>query len=447
MKKLLIIQQDDAYFLSETLQVLERHVQSLKDYDLTLLIEEKSFNIVHDQTTPFIKGITTNIEYVKNLQFDVSVNLSLNEATWNLHSEINSLKKIGFYNQDGLLVVEDSWSSYLLTLKSRAPFLTFHLQDVYKNILGIKTQFPQHYTKFSPKLIAYGTSATKMFPALEQENFLNELSACYPGIPIKDITEIDLVDDVSECLYIGPATLNALQLTESGGKGIFLSSGFQGFNLLPNSGNHYLLSSRGNIFRASHLLRFIENDLRGKNFRDCPYSVYSIDHTSMASAYLKSHNQSDDTYPFYQTHVVLWNFLLNLSDVDLDIIQCSPSQIELLEYQVNVLTKFIRLHDYAMTSVDKIHAQAKSQSSDRSLIDEQIKNLQEVEKISDQIAASHALLRPILDFYRIRRGQNNGVSLLEQASNSLVTYAEEHQALKALEELFSVTLRKNEVSI
>ena len=56
-------------------------------------------------------------------------------------------------------------------------------------------------------------------------------------------------------------------------------------------------------------------------------------------------------------------------------------------------------------------------------------------------------LRPVIDFYRIRRGQNTGTTLLEQTQHTFLTYSEEHQALRALLELFTVTLAKNEVSI
>lgn len=447
MKKLLIIQQDEAYFLFETLQVLEKNHNSFKEFQMTVLVDEKSMGAVYDKTSPFLKGITTDVASVLAETFDLSVNLSLNENSWDLHDSVKAGNKIGTYRHKGELIVEDLWSSYLLTLKARAPYLTFHLQDVYKNILGLKnTQFHDH-SRISPKFIAFGTAATHLFSAQEQDNFLTEFTMAHPGIPVKDVSEVDLVDDVTDCLYIGPATLASLKLAEAGARCIFLTSSFQGFNLLPHEGNHTILSTRGGVFRAGALLKFIENDLRDKSNSDCPYSIYSIDQTVASTSYLKSHNKSDDNYPFYQTHVVLWNFLLNLSDIDLEIVKCSESQITLLKTQYEVLTKFIRLHDYAMTSVDTIHAEARSTTSDAVKIDGHIRNLQDIEKISDQIAATHALLRPFLDFYRIRRGQNFGSTLLEQAQTSFLTYAEEHQALKALQELFSVTLRKNEVNI
>lgn len=447
MKKLLIIQQDDSYFLFETLQLLEKNQSSFKDFELTVLADQDSLNDVFDQMTPLLKGITTDVEQLSVKHFDVSVNLSLKEESWDLHGRIKSDNKLGFYKKNGELVVEDLWSSYLLTLKARAPYLTFHLQDVYKNIIGIKGINFKDHSRVQPKQIAFGTTSSQFFPVQEQENFLNELSASYPTLPIKDISEIDLVDDVSATLYIGPATLTALKFAEAGGRCLFLTPYFQGFNLLPYRGLHVLLSSRGSVFRAAPLLRFVASELTETLDNECPYAVYTIDNTSSATAYLVSHNSSDDNYPFYQSHVVLWSFLLNLSDINLEVIKCTNAQLNLLKTQYEVLTKFIRLHDYAMASIRTIHQEAQSSSATAVIIDGHIKNLKDIEKISDQIAASHPLLRPVLDFYHIRRSQNFGSTLLEQAQSSLLTYAEEHQALEALQELFSVTLRKNEVNI
>src|SRR5690606_12823774 len=125
----LIIQQDEAYFLFETLQVIEKNPHAFKNFELTLQVNEKSLTNVFDSTHPVIKGLTTDLESVRKSHYDISVNLSLTEASWQLHGEVSSSKKLGMYIQDGQLQVEDLWSSYLLTLKAKTPFLTFHLQD------------------------------------------------------------------------------------------------------------------------------------------------------------------------------------------------------------------------------------------------------------------------------------------------------------------------------
>lgn len=447
MKKLLIIQQDDAYFLFETIQVLEKNKAALKDFALTILVNSDSLKTAFTNSHPVLSGIITDPAKIKGQHFEVSVNLSLNESSWAFHADVSADKKVGAYHKDGQTYVDDLWSSYLMTLKAKAPFLTFHLQDVYRNILGIKSVNPPRHTRTTIRQIAFGTTATHLFSAVEQEALIHELSLSYPNFPLKDISEIDLMSDLSHSLYIGPTSVEALKFCEAGGRGIFLSSSYQGFNLVPYNPDHLFLSTRGGTFKTEVLLPFIENEVAGQVNQDIEYSIYSVEHENVFGAYLKSHNVSDENYPFYQSHVVLWNFLLNLFDTNLEITRCNPAQLKLLQTQLEVLTKYIRLHDYAMVSIDTIYHESKKQLADGSKIDGHLKNLVEIDRISDQISQSHSLLRPILDFYRIRRGQNHGETLTDQSQTSFLTYSEEHQALQALSELFSVTLKKNEVNI
>lgn len=447
MKKLLIIQQDEAYFLFETIQVIEKNPQSFKDFELTLLVSQSSLEKVFDRTIPVLKGLTTDVNSVLNQKFDISVNLSLAESSWDLHGEISSGRKIGMYKDEGQLWVEDLWSSYLLTLKSKTPFLTFHLQDIYKNILGIKSVRLQKLNQFTVKQIAFGMMNPEVFPANEQEKLINELARNYPAVPIKDITEVDLVSDLSDSLYIGPASLSALKFCEAGGKGIFLTSSFSGFNLFPYGERHLLISSRNKQFVSSELKAVISNEILNKSLPATGYSYYRTDLANTFGALLESLNPGDDHYPFYQSYVVLWNFLLNLYDAELSVTHCTATQLELLKTQEEILSKLIRLHDYAMSSIDSIYHESKLQDADHAKIKAHVAKLVEIEEVSEQIAAGHPLLRPLIDFYRIRRGQNQGNTLAEQSQSSFLTYAEEHQALQALHELFSVTLKRNEVNI
>lgn len=448
MKKLLIIQQDEAYFLFETIRVLENHQSALKDFDYTILVSPESYKAVFQEEAPLLKGITTNVMSVQKENYDVSINLSMKESSWDLHGLIKSQSKIGPYQAPHGLMVPDLWSSYLLTLKTKAPFLTFHLQDVYKNILGIKNLTPSENPRANFNQIAFGMTATNTFPAGEQETFINELVKRYPHIAIKDISEIDLIEDMSQTLYIGPATLEALKFCEAGGKGVFLMGQFQGFNLLPYREGHLFISSRNRPFESQKLLGLIHAELTHTEVpASSPYSLYRNEHENIFGAYLKSLNLSDDNYPFYQSHVVLWNFLLNLFDTNLEITKCSDSQLELLKNHHHVMTKLLRLHDYAMVSIDTIYQEAKSPQADGGKIEGHLKNLRDIDQLCDQISASHSLVRPILDFYRIRRGQNSGETLVDQSQSSYLTYSEEHQALAALHELFSVTLKRNEVNI
>jgi len=447
VKKLLIIQKDEAYFLFETLQVLEKNHQAFKDFQLTILADSVAIKSNREKLNPFTKALTSEIGPVLNDKFDISVNLSMSESSWDLHGEVKSDIKIGPYNKEGQLVVEDLWSTYLLTLKAKAPFLSFHLQDIYKNIFGIKNIIKENPSRTTIKQIAIGTCSTHFFSVNEQERFINLISNRFPGVPLKDLSEIDLIDDVSSTLYIGASNLESLKLCEAGAKGIFLFSSFQGFNLVPFSGQHLIVSSNGLQLNADHVLRIVDSELSNKSFFESAYPTYRIDHETFHGAYIKSLNHSDNNYPFYQAHLVLWNFLLNVSDVQLDVSKCNDAQLALLKTNYDILTKFIRLYDYAMASVDTIHQESKSKLMDITKIEGHLKNLTEIDKISDQLASTQSLLRPFLDFYRIRRSQNFGENLFDQSQTSFLTYAEEHHALKGLQELFFVTLRKNEVNL
>lgn len=448
MKKLLIIQLDEAYFLYETLQVLEKNFQVLQNYQLTFLVDPTSQGIACEDVVPLFKGMTTNKEEVLKDQYDISVNLSMNESSWDFHGNVSATKKLGPYIEEGTLKIPDLWSTHLLTLKARAPFLTFHLQNIYQNILGFKkVSLPSEATQ-TITTIALGASDPGMLNLVEQTELIKSIQDHYPKMTFKNAMELDLVTDLSHVLYVGPATLGAIKICENGAKGIFLSRQFNGFNLVPYEGQHYLVSSQGQPLQGKKVYPLVDHAITNTgNLKSFSYPLYETSHEESFGIHLKNLNISDNQYPIYQTHLILWNFILNLLEVNFDIPQCTPGQISLLKTNHDVLTKVIRLHEYAVSSVDTIYHEAKNPESKSAIIEGHLKNLREMESLEDKISVSHPFLRPILDFYRMRKGQNFGHTLLEQAENSFLTYSEEHHALVALQELFSVTLKRNEVNL
>ena len=89
MKKLLIIQTDEAYFLFETLQMLERYREALKDFEITLLADSLALAQIEDGSVSLIPGITTNLSRVLQQSYDVSANFSLNESSWPIHHQVS----------------------------------------------------------------------------------------------------------------------------------------------------------------------------------------------------------------------------------------------------------------------------------------------------------------------------------------------------------------------
>jgi hypothetical protein len=106
---------------------------------------------------------------------------------------------------------------------------------------------------------------------------------------------------VSRTLYIGPSSFEVLQFCEAGGKSIFLTSTFQGFNLIPYSGDHLIVSSNGGTFLSTPLLKIIENELLNKTTSDTPFSIYKIDNQTVNGSFLKNIRSFDGNYPFYQS--------------------------------------------------------------------------------------------------------------------------------------------------
>jgi hypothetical protein len=444
MKKVIVIQQDEAYFLYETLRVLEKEQKALKDFHLTVLVSPAALAKIQSLALPDVSGITTDIQSCLNQEYDLSFNLSLGEASWDLHHKIKASNKHGPLRTNGELIVPDLWSTFLLTFKGQAPFLTFHLQDIFRNILGIRG-IPHHEKrKGHINTIAFGFTSTSLFPTGEQEKLIHEINQQYPFIQFKEITEMDVLEDLSRVLYIGPPSFESLALCDSGARGIFLSRHFSGFNLLPYDEGNYQITSQGKSFKADDLvfgiLQLINNGSIPKSF---PFSTYAIDHDNMFGAYMRTMNEGDEAYPVYQAYVVLWNFLLSMYDANLDINRCTPMQVEKTKELQDILAKLSRLHDYALSSIDTIHQEARSSNARAEVIAGHVKNLQEIDSTFATIAQSHTLLRPILDFYRIRKGQNGGDTLREQSESSLLLYSEEGQALRALEELFSTILSKS----
>lgn len=431
MKKLLIIQTDPSYFLLETLNVLSQYESAFQQFETTILVDEKTYQTIRSKTFDAIKGLTFSASTVLANSYDLSINLSLNEVSWDFHGGIKALNKVGPYREKSETKVTDFWSSYYMTIKSNVPFLTFHLQDIYKHILGIKKVLPHHKKDKQFKTIAVGYMNPTVFAAGGQEEFINGLTRRFRFAKVKDISEVSSPDH--DVLYVGPASVEALRLKPM--NSIILTSQFQGFNLMPHDDGSYLISSRGVPFKANQLLDVIEKLVQQEMIQDQTYAIYQVDTQSYANAYINVMTAGEEHFPFYQVYTVIWNFLMNLTEVDLPVSEVTPAQRTMIESQNSIIKKLTRLHEYAMVSLDVILKEAKAPSANAEVIEGHLKNLSDMDQTFEMVAGSHSMLRPILDYYRIRRGQNQGHTLLEQVQNSILTYHEEHQALQAMSEL------------
>src|SRR5690606_18208034 len=105
----------------------------------------------------------------------------------------------------------------------------------------------------------------------------------------------------------------------------------------------------------------------------------------------------------------------------------------------NVLMKLSALQNYALEAINNILKQARAKLIETKKLETNFEIVRDYDQTAQKIAESHPYLRPLIDFYHIRKGQSSAFTLQEQAEESLLIYHEEQQAFSALHELFSVT--------
>lgn len=441
VKRILIIQTDDVYFLHETLEVLSANARDLEDYEVTILGSPKAVEQLARLGYPLPAEITTDLSKLASTEYDASFNLSLNEAAWQIHSDVNAGKKAGALYDENELRVKGIWSAWFMTCKGDVPFVTFHMRETFRQILGLKKRKPDSEASTAVKTIVVGLSSPDFFPVEEQEVFLSGLVRRLPGIQVLDESEVNPQEHLSGVLYVGPANLKSLLLCDSGARGIFIGSRFQGLNLLPEKEGTLVVTTSTKKMDAQSLLSVIEASLKDRELMIPDHvSLYRMSMENVFGAYLLCLAGKEISYPFYQAHLVLWNYLLAFQEVNIDIVPPGISQLEAIEGQLEVVSRLVRLHDYALSALDSIYRETKASVAAADVVQKHMTTLTEVDGTFSKVSETHPFLRPMIDFYRIRKGQTEGESLLERSQNSLLTYSEENQSLRAFEELL-LTMR------
>ena len=438
MKKILIIQTDAPSFLHPTLSVIHRYLRELPDTEITLLMNAHSFEALKNQFPGFPHRVCFEEAEIMGEIFDSGVNLSLIESSWKLLECLDIRKRLGIYTQKEQIRVSDHWSTYLLTLKSPVPFLSFHLEEIYRNILGIGQAPEIKEEDFHLKRFVFALSPTALFPAGEQEALLNLLAKRFPGIPILDISETK-VEDQEGAFFIGPAGPEPLLVNYP--QNLLLQKKFQGSNLLPTNST-WILTTQVQSFTAARVMEALEKIL-GKNEEIAEeLSLYRFRFSEEGDSFIEQVCGQEESYPIYLAYFVLWSFVLGLKEFEPAFPTINPTQKEFIRFYLGILKKIARFHTYALASLDILLAEAKSSSSDSQIIEGHLENLRQIDETLRKLSDSHPMLRPLLDFYHIRRGQNDGSHFREQVENSLLIYHEEHQAFTAFQELLETIERR-----
>jgi hypothetical protein len=437
LRKILIIQNDGPVFLHSALRVLRKYFSDLPDTEITVLAAAESFQALGDEFEHLKMHVKFTPQEILSDAFDIGVNLSLQESSWKLLEDTLAQKRLGIYLKNGQVRVSDHWSTYLLTLKSPVPFVNFHLEEIYKNILGAK-QAPQFSEdKFLLQKFIFAISPATIFPPGEQEAFLNLLTKRFPGVPVLDISEAR-PGETEGVFYIGPAEAEVVTINYP--RNLLVQKKFQGANLLPTESTWILTNEK--TISGQDVLSAMESILNPPSELPGNISLYQTRYCEEEDSFIKKISGNELTYPIYLAYFVLWSFVLGLKEAEPDLPKVDSAQKELIRTYLEIIKKISRFHTYALASLDILLTEAKAEKANSELIEGHLENLRQIDETLRNISDAHALLRPLLDFYHIRRGQTEGDQFREQVENSLLIYHEEHQAFSAFQELLEALERR-----
>ncbi len=440
MKKILITQVDSCYFLNETFSLLERHILSLREAEITIFCRKESMDKLSAFGAFKNSLIITDMHEIADKQFDQWFNLSVFNFDEHLVQVVHATIKKGPF------LSRDDWSIYLETIREKSLYLNLHLQDIYAGVLGLpKTLVPSRWGQ--TKKIVFGHFKPTFFSFQELTELTSNLKKSYPHLEFSSIDEVDYLESQENTLYFGPATIEAIKLCEAGSRCIFAASAFTGTNLLPYGEDHLYVTTHQEALQAKRLEPIF-------NFALTPqvplslssYSVYQTELTT-GGLYLKAINQSDYIYATYQAFFVLWSYLLGLVETEVGFAHLNQLYTEQFKNIHESCLKISELHYLATREARVIYEEFGKTNSNLTKIQDSLSKILDAQKTLDHFASTHLWFNPLYRFFQLKIKAIDFSHPVEASEDRYLLYVEFYQTLEALKELFTVTLTKNEVSI
>lgn len=440
MKKILITQVDSCYFLNETFSLLERHVLNLREAEITIFCRKESMDKLSSFGTLKNSLIITDMHEIADKKFDQWFNLSIFNFDENLHQAVQApIKK-------GPFLSRDDWSIYLETIKEKSLYLNMHLQDIYAGVLGLPKMFVQSRWGQTKKIV-FGHFKPTFFSFQELTEVTSILKKSYPHLEFSSIDEIDYLESQENTLYFGPATIEAIKLSEAGSRCIFAASTFSGTNLLPYGEDHLYVTTHHEALQAKRLEPIFHYALTPQvPLSLSSYSVYQTELTT-GGLYLKAINQSDYIYATYQAFFVLWSYLLGLVETEVGFAHLNQLYTEQFKNIHECCVKISELHYLATREARSIYEEFGKTNSNLTKIQDSLGKILDAQKTLDHFASAHLWFNPLYRFFQLKIKTIDFSYPIEASEDRYLLYVEFFQTLEALKELFTVTLTKNEVSI
>lgn len=439
MKKILITQTDSAYFLNETLSLLEKHALSLRDHDITIFCRGEEVERLTHFGLPNSK-LVTQLADIQPENYDQWFNLSIIDFNHDLNQIIHCHQKKGPF------LSQDDWSHYLLTIREKSIYLNLHLQDVYAGILGLP-QLLMNKSCHQTKRMVFGHFKPSTMTFQELTNLTTNLKRSYPLVEFLTIDEVDYLESHQDTLYFGPATLEAIKLSESGAMCLFVGKQFTGMNLIPYQEDHLYVTTHGESINSQRIEPFVHYAFSPQvAVPQTGYSLYRTEQTSGGLVF-NSLNQSDYHYASYQAFFILWTYLLGFNEVKLNFTYLNQIYAKQFKDIYDCLDKVSQLNRFALFNAQTINHELSKDESKASILQDSLHKILDVEKTLDHFASQQLWFNPLYRFFQYKLRNLDNSQVLKLSEDRYFLYVEIQQSIDALRELFAVTLNQNEVSI
>lgn len=163
-----------------------------------------------DGLSPCMANLNLFLKELSLEKIDVLINLSFSKSSSYLSSLIKSTHKIGpFFDYDNKIKINDKWSQFLYATVTRGPLNPFTLVDLFKNIIGVKSNDKQNV---ATNTLRSNTVIIHPFASLERKTWRAEkwVEIIYRTLKENETCKIRIVGAKNEILKSQLITENPL---------------------------------------------------------------------------------------------------------------------------------------------------------------------------------------------------------------------------------------------
>jgi ADP-heptose:LPS heptosyltransferase len=135
-----------------------------------------------------------------------------------------------------------------------------------------------------------------------------------------------------------------------------------------------------------------------------------------------------------------WAYHLSKIELNINPPKLSQEAINTLSILTDGYTYLTELYLHGINTCNTILEQIDHKRKDKTLIKENVKKLDEIDKLIDITTSNYKLLKPFADFFYVNRLNSKGSNIFEITQNNLISFYEAQNFIALIEDLTNSTL-------